>query len=236
MFGIEHLTIDEISVFDHTIEIVLELQRTLIRTKNGSYFKTHDIHQVPNCFIELLLSRELKGYCKEEELVVNIGLPGIDDDNIHNQPYCTNTIIPCKRSKIYFCETYLLNIILANSKYWYIASRVKKNQSALGRDTTCIIGGANGCILFDYNWTQQILIIQGKCDVQYEFLGFEVLDRNNLQPYRTVNQDITTSQIFIERDGKLCKVVHVINAYVPTNGHFTITDRTMKSDIFYQGF
>ena len=213
MFGIEHLTVEEISVWDHQIEILVEIQQALINTKKGSYFRTRDIHQVPNSFIEQLLKRELKGYCKEEVVTYNHGLSGIDDQNIHRQPYCNHIVIPCKRSKIYFCETHVLKNVLADSKYWYIASRVKRGQSTLGRATTCIVGGSNGCIPFDYNWTLKILTVERKCDIDYNILGLDQLDNdNNMGSYMGMNSDIPDHKIFILRDGELCKGVHVVNA------------------------
>ena len=44
MFGTEHLTVEEFCVWDHKIEILVEIQQALINTKKGSYFKTRDIH------------------------------------------------------------------------------------------------------------------------------------------------------------------------------------------------
>jgi hypothetical protein len=100
------------------------------------------------------------------------------------------------------------------------------------------LGAPQGYILFNYNWTRKILSIEGKCDVTFEFTGYSELDNLQLQPYRTLNQDILSDKIFIERDGELCKAVHVINAYVPTSGsyqhtEFTIHERILKSDIYF---
>jgi hypothetical protein len=38
------------------------------------------------------------------------------------------------------------------------------------------VGGSNGCIPFDYNWTLKILTVQGKSDIEYDFLGLDQLD------------------------------------------------------------
>ena len=52
MFGIRHLSVDDfLDGWDHAVEILVEIQRTLMKTKNGTYFKTNDIQQVPNSFI-----------------------------------------------------------------------------------------------------------------------------------------------------------------------------------------
>ena len=78
---------------------------------------------------EQLLSYDLNGYCKEDKYEFTFSLPGVVDDNIHHQPYCTPIAIPCEGSKIYFCDSYFLQNVLLGSKNWYIASRVKRNQS-----------------------------------------------------------------------------------------------------------
>lgn len=224
---------DDGFIFDDRYQIAHSINEAIRNKRSGHYFST-SISQISNELITNLLENDLKGYCYIVEDVFPKHFCGslkISNTNIHTK----DRLVDCRRSRIYFCETCLLNTF-CRCQYWHVAVPINKDLPMLGRSSNEIPGGNDGSIVFTYNWVTTELDIEGRCNMNIPFLGLDRL--NELPDYRLANNDIFSNgkQYFL-RDGEVCKVLNCVNAYVPTHigkdgRQFIVTERTLKNDLF----
>lgn len=145
------------------------VRSNLKNRKSGCYFQTDVVrHKVQNIFIERLLSHDLKNYCIEKVDTIFISIPGSKVGNLPNQVFQTHRQVPCKRSRIFLCEPYLLNHAFG-AQYWHIVPQVLKNDNLIGKTAAIILSGDNGSIVLTYNWRTEELIISGHISLEFVF-------------------------------------------------------------------
>ena len=228
----------EIEEFEFNVQFRIcdALRKVLKNKKSGSHFSTGVLpFQVENAFIQKLLDNDLKNNCLEVKDVISISLHGSERGPLQNQMFRASRKILCDRSRIFFCEPWLLNIAL-DANYWHVVPRVAKGINMVGHHAAELLSGEYGSIVFIYNWRNEELIIEGQCRLDLTFHSTDDLD--HILPYRESNNDIGGDDIgrFFEHDYLLCKVLQCVDAYVPLdwiydNGYY-VTGRTVKHNIY----
>ena len=221
--------------FDAGWMICEAIQKVLHKKKGGSNFKTDEIH-VDNAFIEKLVNVDLKNYCVVKEDIEQFPANGSKEGPLDGQMFHADRKVPCKRTRIFICETFLLNLALG-ANYWHVVPIVRKSDNMEGRQAAFILGGETGSIVLTYNWRRQTLVVQGKVTMDFIFAGCDALDF--ILPDREVNLDLDYEKYFFYKEGTLCRMLYCVNAYVPDaqdydtlsrNHH--VTHRSLRHDIY----
>ena len=222
--------------FDAGWRICEAIQRVLHRKKGGSNFRTAEIH-VENSFIEKLINVDLLNYCLVEEDIEQFPANGTKEGPLPDQIFHADRKVPCRRSRIFICEPFLLNLALG-ANYWHVVPIVQKKDNMFARQAARILEEMHGSIVLTYNWRREELVIEGKFTLDFHFVGCDALDE--IAPYRQVNNDICGyDKRFFVKNGQLCKLMYCLDAYVPqahsydtvTKSHW-VTCRHLRHDIY----